>query len=222
MVQDKTGMKESPKLQKRAIHGVSLSHTLPHIPGRDTLCWSERLKLPGDRFYHTRASLSWWVAAPITSRIKEEIGPTLWKSKQHLSTVMTILCSSLRLRTRVSLSYTSKAKAHCQVTGIWLGAPCSFPMGTFIFRCPTLEGGSSQPAAETVGLWNTSSPISLLAVINYFKSRIMWSLVNVWPWTRVSLIKLRTTASFRFTLSSLENNRKRSLSVCHHFPALHL
>lgn len=41
---------------------------------------------------------------------KEEIGPTLWKSKSHLSTVITILPSSLQSRTRVSLSYTSTAK----------------------------------------------------------------------------------------------------------------
>lgn len=166
--------------------------------------------------------LQWWIAAPITSRIEEEIGPTLWKSKQHLSTVITILWSSLQPRTRVSLSYPSKAKAHCQVTGTWLGAPCCFPMGMFIFRCPTLEGGSSQPAAETVGLWNISSQISLLAVHYYFKSRITWSLVNTAMGTCLTLIKLRTTAPFRLTLSSLENNRKLSLSVCHHFPALHL
>lgn len=41
---------------------------------------------------------------------KEEIEPTLWKSKSHLSSVITVLPSSLQSRTRVSLSYTSTAK----------------------------------------------------------------------------------------------------------------
>lgn len=41
---------------------------------------------------------------------EEEIGPTLWKSQSHLSTVITILPGSLQSRTRVSLSYTSTAK----------------------------------------------------------------------------------------------------------------
>lgn len=118
---------------------------------------------------------------------EEEIGPALWKSKSHLSSVITVLPSSLQSRTRASLSYTSTAKlsslpGHCHMAGGTM--PLSNGDVYLQVSCPAR--GKVSAGSRDSGPLELPSETALLAVHSLFKSRIMQSSVNMRPWAYVS------------------------------------